>query len=157
MLYARLELRHTYQPLLRGDAWDAALQWLRDMPPGIAPGIHPLRGDHMYANVHGYETRERAACRFESHRRYVDLQYCVDGAEAIEWHPISNLVPSDEYDVGKDVRHYRAPPVADGQVLLSRGSFAVFLPEDGHMPKIAATGWSRVSKVVIKIDRGLFE
>jgi len=155
MLYGRIDLPDTYAMLSAHPVWAEALGWLRALPPGIAPGIYPLRGDDMFVNVHSYTTKPRDACRYESHLRYIDLQYCIAGGEIIEWHPTSGLKPTDAYDVNKDVVHYAAPTVADARLRMAAGSFAVFFPEDGHMPKIASNESSLVEKIVIKIDRKL--
>jgi biofilm protein TabA len=156
MLYGKLDALDTYAPFLKHSVWDEALNWLRAITPGIVPGIHQLRGDNMYANVHGYETKERVACRYESHRRYVDLQYCISGGEIIEWHPLARLEAIDGYDAKKDVIHFRAPVVPEGTMRMSPGAFAVFFPSDGHMPKIADGLHPRVDKLVIKIALELF-
>ncbi len=155
MLYGRIDLPETYAMLSAHPVWAEALAWLRALPPGIAPGIYPLRGDAMFANVHGYTTKPRAACRYESHRRYVDLQFGLAGGEWIEWHPTADLRPTDDYDPAKDVIHWAAPAEPDGRVRLGPRHFAIFFPEDGHMPKVAVAPDSRVDKLVIKIDRAL--
>ena len=157
MLYGRLDLPETYAAFLTHPVWMSALQWLRNLSPEIAPGIYQLLGDDMFANVHGYATKPRAACRYESHRRYIDLQYCIRGAELIEWHPTSHLRASDDYNPTKDVIHYAAPAEPDAKMTLSPGSFAIFFPADGHMPKVATALHPRVEKLVIKIDRKLLE
>ena len=156
MLYGKLNLLDTYAPFLRGPVWVDALNWLRSMPIDIAPGIHPLRGEHMFANVHGYQTLAREACRFESHRRYIDLQYCISGGERIEWEALDTLIANDEYDAQKDVQHYQSPEHPSGILRMRPDTFAIFRPEDGHMPKIADGIHPEVAKVVIKIDAGLF-
>ena len=152
MLYGKLDILDTHASFLKHSVWDEALNWLRAMPPGIVPGIHQLRGDSMYANVHGYDTKPRAACRYESHRRYIDLQYCLSGGECIEWQPLDSLKPKDDYDGQKDVVHYHSPEHPSAVLRMSSGTFAIFRPEDGHMPKIADGIHAAVAKVVIKID-----
>lgn len=155
MLYGRLDLPDTYAMLAAHPVWAEALAWLHALPTGIAPGIHLLRGDAMFANVHGYATKPRAACRYESHRRYIDLQYCISGGEVIEWHPAGALKATDAYDPLKDVIHYAAPAASDASLCLVPRSFAIFFPSDGHMPKIASRIDTRVDKLVIKIDQEL--
>ena len=155
MLYGRIVLPDTYAMVSAHRVWAEALAWLRALPPGIEPGIHPLCGEAMFANVHGYATKPRAACRYESHRRYIDLQFGLAGGEWIEWHPTADLRPTDAYDPVKDVIHWAAPSEPDGRVRLGPRHFAIFFPEDGHMPKVASAPADRVDKLVIKIDRAL--
>ncbi len=152
MLYGKLDIPGTYASLLIHPVWIEALGWLSSIPKDLAPGIHRLRGDLMFANAHAYETKSRELCRYEGHRRYVDLQYCVSGGEIIEWQPLSALTPTDDYDPKRDVIHFSSPNSAAAALHVTRGSFAVFFPSDGHRPKIASPEHDRVSKVVIKID-----
>ena len=155
MLCARLDAIDTYRSLLTNPIWAEALLWLRTAPQERSRGIHQLRGDDMFANVHGYATRTRELSRYESHRRYVDLQYCVSGGEIVEWHPLKSLVPSDSFDLVKDVIHYQKPVESAASLRMSAGYFAVFFPDDGHMPKMADGQHPQVEKIVIKIDLGL--
>lgn len=156
MLYARLDILDTYSPFLKHPVWTEALDWLRTSPPGVAAGIHQLRGEQMFVNVHGYATRTREACRYESHRRFIDLQYCVGGGEIVEWQQLSVLVPTDKYDSVKDVMHYGVPGVSAACLRMTSGSFAIFFPSDGHMPKVADGQHDRIEKMVIKVDISLF-
>jgi YhcH/YjgK/YiaL family protein len=155
MLCGKLDVLDTYTGVLAHPVWVEALNWLRAMPPGIVPGIHRLRGGSMYANVRGYDTKPREACRYESHRRYIDFQYCISGGECIEWQPLPDLAPKDEYDETKDVVHFYAPEQPAAILRMTPGSFALFFPCDGHMPKVSDGTNSHVNKLVIKIDRTL--
>lgn len=153
MFYGKLDDVDTYASFLTHGVWIEALRWLRTMPADLTPGIHPLRGEQMFANVHGYETKPREACRYESHRRYIDLQYCIHGGEVIDWHPTGALEATDAYDAVKDAIHYAAPVVPDASIRMSPRSFAIFFPSDGHMPKVTNQRDARVEKLVIKIER----
>lgn len=155
MFYGKLDLKDSYAPLLAHPVWAEAIGWLHALPADLAPGIHPLRGEQMFANVHGYETRAHELCRYESHRRYIDLQFCIKGGEIIEWHPTSALEPTGDYDAVKDVIHYGSPTVPDALLRMGPRSFAIFFPSDGHMPKVVNQRDQRVDKLVIKIDRDL--
>jgi len=157
MLFGKLDAPGTYVELLRHPIWREALDWIRGMPTDPPIGIQELRGSSMYVNVHGYETEPREKRRYESHRRYVDLQYGIRGGELIDWLPIEELEPSDEYNASKDVRHYRLPSAPGATFWLWPGSFAIFFPGDGHMPKVSDGINARVDKLVIKIDGKLLK
>ena len=157
MLYSRLDLIDTYAMLSSHPIWIEAFNWLHTLPEGIAPGIYPLKGELMFANVHSYDTKPRHDCRYESHRRYIDLQFGRAGSEWIEWHATADLQPMDDYNAAKDVIHWAPPPKPNGLVRLGPGNFAIFFPEDGHMPKLSTDSDNRVEKIVIKIDRELLK
>jgi YhcH/YjgK/YiaL family protein len=157
MFYGNLEALDCQQgAFFMHPIWKDAFNWLSTRPLDQPAGIYKIRGESMYANVHGYETKTRRDCRYESHRRYLDLQYCISGGEIIEWHPLARLEATDSYDTEKDVIHHQSPPGPDAQLRMASGAFAVFFPSDGHMPKIADGVHPRVDKLVIKIDLGLF-
>ena len=171
MIYGHLSAADEYAHLLANPAWRRAFEWLKTVTAATPTGIQQLQGDEVYVNVHGYDTLPREQCRFESHRRYVDLQYCISGGEMIDWSLAFALEPDGAYDADKDLQFYRPPvalsaafppsqfpdfPVSPVCALpMSPGSFAIFHPSDAHRPK-APDGFSRnVFKLVIKIDRRL--
>lgn len=155
MILGRLEQSVTQVQLRRHAIWEEAFDWIEHFAATQPQGIYELRQRRMYVNVHGYDTRPRADCRYESHRVYVDLQYCISGGEIIEWHPLEHLLPKDQYDNTKDVVHYAPPALPQAAIRLSPGTFAIFFSDDGHMPKLTDGVNLHVDKLVIKIDRTL--
>lgn len=154
MLFGHLSAIDTYRPLLGVPAWQYAFDWLKSLPPEPEAGIRQLQGEDLYVNVHGYETLPRESCRFESHRRYVDLQYCIRGGEFIDWQLTSTLRPSEPFQEEKDLQFYQ-PGTSLTALHMTPGSFAIFFPSDGHMPKRADGLHRSVFKLVIKIDQRL--
>ena len=155
MILGKIDQPADHASLRRHPVWEEAFAWIERYAAIQPPGIVELRDKLMYVNVHGYETRPREACRYESHRLYVDLQYCISGGELIEWHPLRELAPKDEYDAVKDVVHHHSPAHPGAVLRMGPGSFGIFHADDGHMPKVADGFNTRVSKLVIKIDRAL--
>lgn len=131
-----------------------ALAWIRAMIPDHPDGIVELDDDTMYVNVHRYATQPREACAFESHRRYVDLQYCIAGGELIDYCRLDEVVQSRPYDERKDFL-YHQPALRYAVLRMTPGDFAVFYPEDAHRPKVGDGQHDAVRKLVVKIDRGL--
>jgi len=159
MIFGKLDLSSGGMPpqVSRGRAWQTAYDWIRQFQPGSSHGVYELCGKEMYVNVHGYDTQVRSACRYESHRVYVDLQYCLSGGEIVEWHPLGDLSPRDEYDGTKDVIHHHAPARPQAVLWMKPGDFAIFYAEDGHMPKVTDGINPHVEKLVVKIDRCLLD
>ena len=150
MLHGHLSTPDAYQHLLSNDAWRFAFDWLKRLPPNPEPGIRPLQGEDIYVNVHGYDTLPREQCRYESHRRYVDLQYCIQGGELIDWQLASTLKPAGPFDESKDLQFYELGNSLT-QIQMVPGSYAIFFPSDAHLPKRADGRQSSVSKLVIKV------
>ena len=154
MIHGDLNDRDTYAHLLSHPVWDEVFQWLDALVPFPELGIEQLRGDDLYVNIMTYPTKPRSECRFESHRQYVDLQYTIDGAEIIDWHPAAKLSEETPYDSTKDVTFYHDAP-AISSLLNTRGRFAIFYPSDAHRPMVANPSDPSVLKLVVKIRLSL--
>jgi biofilm protein TabA len=150
MTHGHLLSPDTYAPLLLDPVWNEAFDWLRNMPAEPAKGIHPLRGDEMFVNVMKYDTLPREQCNFESHRKYVDLQYTIRGGETIEWRRSSELTAAGPYDDPKDLQFYQLGD-APTRLHMPPGYFAVFYPSDAHLPKVLDGVHASVYKAVIKV------
>lgn len=122
----------------------------------IPEGMHEIEGETAFALVSRYETKPEAGAMPEAHRRYVDIQFLLAGQENIIWWPLHGLVESVPYDEKRDISFYAQPSEPGTRVALSKGVFAAFMPQDAHMPQIAAQGGpQQVTKVVIKVDARL--
>jgi biofilm protein TabA len=126
-----------------------ALRWLHSGQTAQLPtGKYELRGQSLYAIVDEYMTRPQEACRLETHRRYIDVQYVVRGRELMGYAPVHTL-EQGPYDQELDVQFHR------GQAdffLLREGMFAVMLPGDAHMPCIVFGNQPEtVRKIVVKV------
>lgn len=154
MLFSHLDNPGTYQLLTRSQVWQQAMDWIKINSKNAEKGVYELRGQDMYVNVHGYDTLPEDQCIFESHRRYIDLQYCISGGECIAWQLSSNLIPDRDYDPERDFQFYK-PGICAAHFTLAPGCFAIFFPEDAHRPKQYDGTNQSVRKLVVKISRGL--
>lgn len=110
--------------------------------------------DGAFAIDQVYESKARPDAFFESHRRYIDLQLLVEGAEWMEVCDISRLTVEQPYLEERDFIKYA--DVAGASVLkLSTGDAAIFFPVDGHMPSLRPEGVAGlVRKTVVKVPVG---
>jgi len=133
--------------LKRAVAWLASGAWKT-----LEDGKTVIDGDRIYALVSRYDSREERAGRFESHRKYIDIQMLIEGAEWIFVQPTVELPVSVEYDGQKDI-DFRSGAIAGSHALLMTPSLAaVLFPEDAHMPCIAIDGKSSpIHKLVLKV------
>lgn len=101
-----------------------------------------------FANAEEYETK--LTSRFEAHRKMVDVQIVISGAELIHFAPITDeFQVEQEYDPKKDIM-FMTGEVKD-TVLLRAGEACVIGPDLAHMPGMAVNGSSHVKKIVLKI------
>ncbi len=136
-----------------GSVWREAFAFLQSLETAAETGRRILRGDDLYAGIDVYTTKAREAAKLETHRKYVDIQVLLSGTEMIDVYPKSSLKVSEPYLPERDAEFYhvpaRVPPV---RVTLTPGRFAVFFPEDAHMPCLnAGLVPLEVRKVVVKV------
>lgn len=134
-----------------GPATKRAVAWIRALPAEPREGSFDLT-DGMHALILRYPTTTvEAAGRFETHRRFVDLQYTLSGCEVLEWIPRASLVADGEYDQGKDLILYGTCPVA-GRIVAAPGCFSIFTPLDAHRGGVRSDArFPEVLKLVVKI------
>lgn len=130
---------------------EKAFAFLREhgrRPP--APGRYGIDGDAAYALVQSYETQPAPQKKWESHRKYIDVQYVCEGEEAMLWAPFGALKPDGEYDAGRDFAGYGDGPAT--ALRCEAGRFVIFFPCDIHKPGCALNGPGPVRKIVIKLS-----
>lgn len=125
-----------------------AFDWLRKQNLAALPlGRNEIDGGALYASVMRENGRGQAAARHESHRRYIDIQYLVEGSDLMGWAHQDGNLKSLGYDSAKDLEFYADPPRL--WVPVPTGHFVIFFPEDAHAP-LAGTG--PMLKVVVKVE-----
>lgn len=132
-----------------GERFAAAFAYLRAFTPEIADGKHLVEGEDIFAAVQTYESAPAAERKWESHRRYADIQYIHSGEELIYHRDVSTLVVKTPYNLEKDYVIYDGPE--DQALVMRAGNFAVFWPHDGHKPSCALGAPTPVRKVVMKV------
>jgi biofilm protein TabA len=128
----------------------AGLDYLAAFDPDTPIGRHLIDGEDLFAMVQEYETAPATEKRFESHLRYIDIQYLVSGRERMLHAPADTLEVATPYNDEKDVAFY-TDPAASSSLLVLPGQFALFYPADGHKPGCMAGGREAVRKVVVKV------
>lgn len=108
---------------------------------------YPIDGDRMYVSIDHLEGRGREGARLEAHRRYIDIQFTIDGHEEIGWKPLRDCATTAvAFDAAKDVTFFSDRP--DSWLSLPAGHFAIFFPDDAHAP---LAGHGTLKKAIVKI------
>jgi YhcH/YjgK/YiaL family protein len=156
MIYGKLSDFESLNPGLLSSALELSIKWLRELPEHPNDGryeLDPISG--LYAMVMSYDTVEPEQSRFESHQRFVDLQYTISGAEVIEWAHSGDLNQDGEYLIESDLQFYHSR-IPFARVNNLPGFFSVYCPSDAHRPKIRLGNYTHVRKVVVKIPVSAF-
>lgn len=115
---------------------------------GVPPGKYEIDGDNIFAIVAEYQTKDESEGKPESHKKYLDVQYAVKGSELIGYAPLVNQEISELYNEENDIVFYKTKC---SFLELSEGMFAIFYPDDIHLPGIKVGEKILVKKVVVKI------
>lgn len=113
----------------------------------LAEGKYPIKGDDLFVNITTAKGKSPDEAVLETHRRMIDIQIPLSGAETYGYTPICNL-PQMDYNEEKDIT--KIPELAaDSYVTCQPGMFAIFFPQDGHAPCIS--GESEIKKAIFKV------
>lgn len=117
----------------------------------IENGKYEILGNKVFAIVQDYTSKILAEGKFEAHKKYTDIQYIIKGEEQIGISDIENFTQATEYDSEKDIVFLNPKlGVSPEFIHLKEKEFAIFTPNDAHMPSIAFGAPSYVRKVVVK-------
>ena len=111
-------------------------------------GRHAIDGDNIFVVVQEWDLRPTSEARLELHRKYIDIQLVLDGADEIfGWSEKKDcLKPEADFDEQKDVQFFTDIPQCFYSV--AKGQFSILYPEDGHAPML---GEGHVKKCIFKI------
>ena len=120
------------------------IEVLKSIPADVANGRHEL-SDGAYYNVFDVTQGDAATKEFESHKKFIDIQFILEGTEQMEYADLETLTVTTPY-VEKD--DYALETGKGIMLTLSAGDFAVFCPEDAHKP---GCGNGKSRKAVVKV------
>jgi biofilm protein TabA len=147
MIFDTLENSYLYRSL--HPRIGPALDFLKTFDPLMADGRVELDGENIFALVQSYEPGAPLDKKFESHRRYLDLQFVARGEEVIYHAVRSRLSSCSHYNFERDFELYE-----DGEhalLPLIAGDFVLLFPHDAHKPGCFWRTSGSVKKVVVKI------
>ena len=132
-----------------GTKMEKALKYLQENDfSKMETGKYEIDGSDVFALVQKYDSKPIADGKWEAHRNYIDVQYVANGAEQMGYAYLGALKVTKEYDPAGDYL------LLDGEGVMlqcTQGTFAVFGPEDAHMPCIAIEAPQTIIKVVVKV------
>ena len=147
MVYDKIDNIETYKGLSE-DIYEG-LKFLKNATPELACGVHEIN-PKVKAIVSEYETKPVNENGYEAHRKFIDIQYLLKGTEKNCCLPIEKLKEIKPYKEEIDAAFYEAETQTQ-ELMLGDGCFAIYWPQDGHMPCLSIGGSEKVMKVVIKV------
>ncbi len=132
------------------DRWTKAFNLLHTCRFGdLLPGRQELDGENLFFSVSHYVTRDPATVKFESHRRYADIQYVFEGEEHIGVAGSSGATGAIPYDPAGDIAFFHV--TGAHYHLAAPSSFLVFFPGELHQPGVWIRESLPVKKIVVKV------
>lgn len=113
----------------------------------LADGKHVIREGELFVNLQTAKGKTPDEAVIETHRRMIDIQIPLDTAETYGYTPLRHL-PATPYDEESDITMYPGL-TAESFIECQPGMFAVFFPQDGHAPCIAAA--TEIRKAIFKV------
>jgi len=114
----------------------------------LKPGRYEIDGENIFALISEYKTKSEQEGKLEAHRKYIDVQYVINGEELMCYAPLGVQQILEPYKEENDIIFFKGEK---SFTKVSSGMFAIFFPEDVHMPGISAGNFSDVKKLVIKV------
>lgn len=114
----------------------------------LIPGSYDINSSGAFASISDYDSKPESEGFLEYHRKFIDIQIIIQGREKI------GIARKDQcsdqgYSEGKDLGKLEG---SSDFITMDRTCFAIFFPEDAHMPQISCSGQrEKVKKVVFKI------
>jgi len=146
MILDKLENSKQYESL--HPLFAKAFEYIRNTDfSELSDGKYEIENDKLFAMVQEYNTKDETEAKPEAHRKYIDIQYIHSGVELIGIAILNDQIQiSNEPE--KDLAFYESET---SFIKLEAGMFAVFFPEDLHMPGIKLKQSAKVKKVVVKV------
>ncbi|MCC8067123.1 MAG: YhcH/YjgK/YiaL family protein [Clostridiales bacterium] len=144
MILTRMEQLSGYESLVPGiqSALTCALEQRQ-----AAPGRYEL--ENGFFMIQKGMTNPVETVRFETHRRFVDVQILLEGSELLVWERADQLIVSDPYDETKDLELYTGNGSA---IQILPGMSYIVFPEDAHKACCHEDSPSEYLKLVLKLD-----
>jgi 3-deoxy-D-manno-octulosonate 8-phosphate phosphatase (KDO 8-P phosphatase) len=126
------------------------IEYLRQLDlKNMQVGRYPL-DEKSYYMIQEYTTKAAEECKLESHKRYIDIQWMLDGEEKIQVSDIYSLEMKVPYDSEKDLMFWKDRSYMT-EIILKSDSYVVLYPENAHKPAVMVDKPIKVKKLVAKI------
>lgn len=150
MIYDNISNLELYKGLLP-DIYEG-IKFLKEADANIANGVYQIN-PQVKAIVSEYETKVENEYGYEAHKQYIDIQCVLKGEERVACLPIECMRETKPYNNEKDAAFYSTVlKLQTSYLSLYPGYFAIFFPQDGHMPQLCADEPRMVKKIVVKVE-----
>ena len=115
----------------------------------MEPGKYPIKDKDLFMNLQVAQQRTKDTAFLETHIEMIDIQIPITCAETFGYTPLCDL-PAFDYNAEKDITKY-GDTKPQTFVTVNPGQFAIFFPQDGHMPCIIDE--PEILKAIFKVKK----
>jgi len=132
-----------------GKGVKAAFDFIRATDFSKTPaGKHELDGERMYYLMNVYETAQEDTLKYEAHKKYIDIQFVVQGEEYFGWNSLNKMQVNEVYQEEKEVAFFEG---SGFKIPAQNNHFYILFPNDVHKPNVVMNTPIPMRKVVIKV------
>lgn len=113
-------------------------------------GRYEVDGDALYYMVQNPTLKDEEDARYEIHRRYADIQLALTSGETILALPADQIEAWQPFNEEKDVC-FSSNSEPGIPLDMRPECFAIFFPQDAHMPNLRGSDERSSRKVVVKV------
>jgi len=147
MIIDKIENAHIYKNI--SERISKSFEYIKSTDLKTLPaGKYPIDGENIFALLSEYKTKSEQEGKLEAHRKYLDVQYVIEGEELMGYAPLGRQKVLDPYKEENDIVFFTGDK---SFTKVCAGMFAIFFQGDVHMPGISTGKISDVKKLVIKV------
>jgi len=143
--FSNAHIHYAVHPLFK-----TAFEWIAENAnAGLPEGKGKIGETGLTFNCQRYDSHPFDWRKFETHDRYIDIQFIISGTENIFLGEPETMETAVAYDAEKDLRFLagRGTPV-----LVSAGEFMLIWPHEAHAPGCDPSAEKcAVHKVIVKV------
>lgn len=148
MIVCRFEELKKYEKIL--PKLNFALECVEKLrKEGFPTGRYDYEGGFLF--VQRGTTKPFDENAYETHAKYIDVQYMIEGKEIAYYEPVERLTEYKIYDSEADIAFFQGEKENGTVLKIQQGMCWVAYPADAHMPCRCQTKSGDYLKIVMKL------
>ncbi len=111
----------------------AAFECLKSLTADSENKRYEINGDKCFVNLSEYENKCMSECKYEAHKKYIDIQFMVKGKECIDCEDSAAMLVTEDKMEESDIAFYENSEKYSVATLFD-GDFVIIFPEEAHRP-----------------------
>ncbi len=148
MIYDHISNIERYKTLSK-DIYEG-LKFIAEADENLKSGTYQI-SENVRVGVSEYTTKPINENGYETHDKFIDIQFLLAGNERILCRRREILTEKVPYNAEKDCTFYYQNDENCTNLILADGYFVIFFPNDAHAPQLCLDVPENVKKIVVKV------